>query len=1174
MKNKNVFGCSAIIALLIFFMGCEASAQATSDVSSVRAEKLLTEYLTDPLGIDVEKPRFSWVLVDDTHARGQSQTAYQVLVASTESLLAPDQADIWNSGKVSSDQSAFVPFEGEPLLSGEAYYWKVRVWGKDQQPSAWSEPARFSMGLLAAEDWKGSWIQHPDAPAESHIWYRKNVSLDSEPSTGFIHVASMGYHELYVNGEKVDNRVLAPSLTRMDKRVHYVTYDIADMLAAGDNTIAVWYGPGWSRYNFFQRGTKQILKVQFNGRLSDGSAVEFASDSSWRCQISSSQNIGPIRYGNHGGERIDARRYLPDWNTVGFDDSAWPLAREVDSPVALSAEMSDPSRVIETLPAQGITGDNPYRVDMGRNFTGWIEIKMEGQSAGDEITIKVANQPHTQVDFNQISHYICSGDEAETYSNRFNYIAGRWITIEGLKNKPELSDITGYAISTDMERIGHFNSSNELLNQIYETDLWTFMANTTEGFTADCPHRERLGYGEVGFATAWGIGLPNYRSGAFTSKIVRDWTDMQESSGWIHHTVPQTNQHYGGPMWSSSGLNIAWETYQTYGDKRILESAYETTRRWLEFLHANVSEGLLQNYAGRWTHFLGEWAHPDHDRTGKDREQLYFNNCVYALNLRTFVGMAEILENEEDVAQYKPRLEALKKSIHEEFFDAGRNIYVAGEREGRQVDMAFALMLGLPPEHLRPEILANFEKELGETRPYLDMGSSGLPVLLKFITEDYNRGNIVYGHLNKTTQPSYGHFLERGETTWPEYWNVDVASRIHTCYTGIASYFIKSLAGIRPDPAQPGFQSFLIEPLVVGDLEFAEGETQSIYGRISSRWELSGSGLELAATIPPNSQATVSLPTLGTPADALVIKEGGHIIWENDRPASSLPAGIAFSRREGGDGLDSRIAWTVGSGNYRFTALLLGAPDHLEAVGAGDEITLKWSASPGAAAYSVGRAVKSGGPYETIASGIDGTRHSDSTVTRDRDYFYVVIPEGASGAKGAPSPEASGRSGLQGLRNHGFEEPRTNAFVYNPEEFGWTFTPLAEHSGSGVAANQSPFTADNPEAPEGRQVAFLQGNSSISQVIDGFVPGATYRVDFKAAQRKNKAEGGQTWDLHLDDKPIERFEPPATDTSYKAYHAEFTATEPRHTLGFIGTNERGGDNTVFIDQVEITLVSE
>ncbi|MDR1623887.1 MAG: alpha-galactosidase, partial [Tannerellaceae bacterium] len=166
----------------------------------------------------------------------------------------------------------------------------------------------------------------------------------------------------------------------------------------------------------------------------------------------------------------------------------------------------------------------------------------------------------------------------------------------------------------------------------------------TEGFTADCPHRERQGYGEVAFATAWGIGLPNYRSGAFYRNIVRNWTDVQEADGWIHHTAPQINNDYGGPMWSSAGLNVGWEYYIHFGDKQILELVYPSARRWLEFLHAHTKDGLLIPYKQHWGHFLGDWAAPGQRKEPGDSPQaMFFNNCVYVMNLETATQMAEAL---------------------------------------------------------------------------------------------------------------------------------------------------------------------------------------------------------------------------------------------------------------------------------------------------------------------------------------------------------------------------------------------------------------------------------------------------------------------------------------------------------------------------------------------------
>ena len=137
-------------------------------IQAIEVQNLRCEYLKDPLGIDAPKPRLSWVLEDDE--RGQKQTAYQILVASTPEILAKDQGDLWDSGKIASDKSNQLKYAGKPLSSLAACHWKVRVWDKDGEVSDWSAPALWTMGLLKPEDWKAQWIgldKSPDtAPAK------------------------------------------------------------------------------------------------------------------------------------------------------------------------------------------------------------------------------------------------------------------------------------------------------------------------------------------------------------------------------------------------------------------------------------------------------------------------------------------------------------------------------------------------------------------------------------------------------------------------------------------------------------------------------------------------------------------------------------------------------------------------------------------------------------------------------------------------------------------------------------------------------------------------------------------------------------------------------------------------------------------------------------------------
>ncbi len=885
------------ILLVLLCLFCPAWVSA----AEVQATDLRCEHLSNPLGIDSVTPRLSWRMDDAVHLVGRKQSAYRILVASSKERLDKEEADRWDSGKVASSQSHLVPYAGKSLGSHMECFWKVKLWTETGTETPWSPVARFTIGLLNESDWQGPWMTCGDdpqtqqpVPVTKHLWFRHPLQLAEAPASAVIHIASIGYHELHINGKKADDRVLAPTLTRLDKRVHYVSYDIAPLLQAGTNVIGIHYGPGWSRYDYFK--TSPAIRVQLHGRTVDGLKIELSSGKHWRYRVAASENLGKWQWGNNGGESIDARRFLPEWNLAAFDDSSWANAVETDKKVILSAEMIPPSRVIATIPAvsvkpAGTTKDGSplHEVLLEKNFTGFLRLKLRGQSSGDRILITVADAPSPKSVFNQVSEYLCSGAAEEVFENRFNYCAGRYLTIQGLKQEPRLEDITGLAVSNSLERVGSFSCSNELLNRIYETDVWTYLANTTEGYTADCPHRERMGYGEVAFATSWGIGLPNFQTGAFHNKVVRDWADVQEQNGWIHHTAPQINEHYGGVMWSSAGINVAEETYLHHGDTRVLEANHESARRWLDFLHQHVEDGLLCPYTKHWGKFLGDWAAPGgRKERGDSREAKYFNNCVYAKNLADFIRHSEVLGRTEGVEVYRERLQHLRDRIHREFYDAGSRVYC----QGTQVQNAFALLSGVCPPDLRDALRRKVSDDVRRLG-YLDMGSSGLPVLLKYLIEQSGDAGVLFGPLTRTTAPSYGYFLKEGQSTWPEYWEPR-ESNIHTCYTGIASWFIKSIGGIRPDPAHPGYQRFLIDPVMAGDLSHARACTQSPYGQIVSEWRREGEKFHLDIEIPPNSSATVHLPT----ADAQAIRSGGVIMTgvsvlavESDRTVIQVESG-------------------------------------------------------------------------------------------------------------------------------------------------------------------------------------------------------------------------------------------------------------------------------------------
>ncbi len=911
MKSSSWLPCVAILCSVLSFATAQGKDDTVNAGTTLRIEDLRCEYLVDPLGIDTAQPRFSWKLVDAEKTRGQKQSAWQVVVTGEPIETAGEALLLWDSGKVDSEESVNNVYAGEALQSNQAARWKVRVWDKEGQPGAWSKNARFSIGLLEKSDWKGSWIRLAAAEDVKHIWYRKNFDLEKIPGQAFAHVCSIGYHELYVNGQRVGNTVLAPAVTNLTKRAFYVTYDIAPLLRTGKNVIAVWTGPGWARADgSFGKGVwKQdsILKCQVD--MSGGRSLQ--TDESWKCRISCSENLGLWKgggKGEYGGESVDARAMVAGWNEAGFDDSGWANASIYQKEAILSAQMLEPDRKLETLhPVSMSEGDGCHIFDMGRNFTGWIEFKLRNGKEGQVIRFTTANREGKIIEYKQESQYIHDASGTGTFSHRFNYTAGRWITVHGLGYKPDLSDLICHTISNDRVRTGRFECSKPMFHEIYETDLRTYLACTVNGVTMDCPHRERYGYGEIALACSWGCAMPHFDSAAYYRKVAQDWFDVQREDGFVNTIAPQVYKGAGGTLWSSAPVTMSWEYFKAYGDKRQLETAYGPMKKWLDFLSRSVSEdGVLVAYENA-ARFLGDWATPHGSEYGNTPAAQLFNNCVYAYDLMVLVQAAKVLSKEEDVKIYQKRLDDLRRNAHKHFYDAENNRYI----DGRQLSMAFPLYVGITPESEREAVLAGFIEEISSRKPYLDTGSSGLPILLKYLVEDAGRADLLFRCLNRTEQPGYGYFLKRGETTWPEYWPIDGEdSRIHTCYTGISGYFTKAIGGILPDPERYGMKQFLIKPKLVGDLTYANTTSGSYYGRMVSNWSRMDRKGTFEIEVPPNTTAKLFLP--GTTIDD---------IREGDQPVAQAPCVKHLGAENGCQ------VFAIGSGHYVFTSTSVSVAD-------------------------------------------------------------------------------------------------------------------------------------------------------------------------------------------------------------------------------------------------------
>jgi len=352
--------------------------------------ELKCEYTVNPLGIDVVQPRFSWIL--ESSQRGEMQTAYQILVASSEGKLKADDADKWDSKKVISDQSVNVAYKGRALASGEKCYWKVRVWDTNGKVSPYTKTATFEMGLLKSDDWEGKWIRGGNL-------FRNEFTFDKDIRKARAYICGLGYHELRINGRKVGDHVLDPGWTDYTKRILYVTYDITDYLKTGANAVGVMLGNGWysplkvtlkeSPMTRRKYGNSPVLLLQMRIDFTDDSSMRVVSDdTTWK-----TIQDPIIRDDIYDGEIYDARLRKSGWDTSPYDDYRWDVAKIADSPGGelVSQASFPPIRVVKRMQPQRIINPEPgvYVYDFGQNFAGWVKLRITG-TEGSKVTLRYA----------------------------------------------------------------------------------------------------------------------------------------------------------------------------------------------------------------------------------------------------------------------------------------------------------------------------------------------------------------------------------------------------------------------------------------------------------------------------------------------------------------------------------------------------------------------------------------------------------------------------------------------------------------------------------------------------------------------------------------------------------------------------------------------------------------
>jgi len=837
--------------------------------------------------------------------------------------LQADRGDLWDSGKVNSNQTVNVPYAGSDLVSEQRCYWKVKVWDKDGESSAWSDPSWWEMGLLEAGDWKAHWIGDgkplPETDAECYRddpapLFRKEFHVSRSVSRARLYISALGYIHATLNGNDVGDHHLDPLWTLPTKRVFYSVYDVSKQVQQGDNCLGVtlgngWYNPlplrMWGHVNLRERlpaGRPQFI-AQLLVEYVDGSRQWLTSDASWKVAP------GPILRNNiYLGEKFDARKAVAGWDQPGLDDSSWNTAHIAPAPEGfLQAQLTPAIKVTAHVKPVGITepSDGIYIVDMGQNFAGWARVRFNVPEA-TEIRMRYGELLHEDGTLNpmtsvcgqikrkrppedgspavawQADTYIARGGGPETYTPRFTFHAFRYIEITGLPNRPSLDDIEGLRMNCDVEPVGSFSCSNDQFNRIQAMCQWTFLSNLF-GVQSDCPHRERFGYGGDLVTTSDAFML-NYDMAGFYAKAARDWQDSALPNGMLTDTAPSVGIQYCGVGWAMAHPHLQEQLYRYYADRRIIEEQYATSRRWLELVRSEAPDHILKQGLG------------DHEALERVKSAPA-NTPLYCESARMLSRLARILGKQEDAEEYERLAENIQKAYVKEFFvpETGK---VAS---GIQAAQAFALHLDMLPEEERPAALAYLVQDIQEKHDgHLTTGIFGTKYMLDALSRG-GRAEVVNRMVKLKDFPGWGYMLERGATTLWEHWKFsdNTFSHNHPMFGSVSQWFYNWLGGIEPDRDAAGFDKFTFQPEFLSGLDWVRCSHRSIRGPITCNWKRQGDRVTLELHVPVNSNATLVLPAAGA-------------LNENGCPAAEADGVESIAPRNG------HPAFRLASGQYDF----------------------------------------------------------------------------------------------------------------------------------------------------------------------------------------------------------------------------------------------------------------